>query len=80
MNKHVATPLALLMTASLLTTISGCAAPSTPTQAVIGAKVKLTPLPADVTRITPSDSASYLARLSTFREKVRALSGDATTK
>lgn len=65
-----------------LTTLASCATSSavTPVQAVVGAKVKLTPLAADVKTIDPNASAPLLKKHSNFREKVRALSASETTK
>lgn len=80
MNNRNVMLLVLLTTGLALPSLTGCAASSPPTPPVVGQKVRLTPLPADVTQIAPSDSAGYLKKLSDFRTKVNALSDDATPK
>lgn len=71
---------ALLLIVLALLIVTGCAASLPPTPPLVGRKVQLTPLPADVTQIEPGASAGYLRKLSDFRTKVNALSDSATTK
>lgn len=77
--KHASVKLLVSLASALsLLTMSGCATTSSPP--VVGAKLHLTPLPADVTEISPDSSEEILRKLSDFREKLKQRYGGATTK
>lgn len=78
MKQPNAKPLVWLVIALSLLTMTGCAATSSPP--VIGTKVRLTPLPADVMQISPDSSAPILQKLSDFREKLKQRYGSEMAK
>jgi hypothetical protein len=70
----------LLATLLVAMNLVGCAASLPHTPPVIGTKPNPGVTPAEISAIDPNGSAAYLAKQSTWRTKVRALSGSETAK